>query len=1100
MKNRKAGLVMAILLSIPLTSQAEGCTAPAWDVGTQYVGGELVTYESAHFKAKWWIKDSPPDRTQQWGPWEFIEDCSGSDNEGDPVPAVSPETRTFNIESSEDAIFNLNTDGDNLVSVYNSTTDAELDSGEFSLSGYDLSFDAGYLSSFSPGSYEFRLNFASASPLVLFINIIEVTGESAVLSPADAIVSGGAELNGGQMDLQHGSVVWNYLAPMSGEYIVEFDYQSPHGEKTNTFFVGGSYQQVTTPLTSTSETFAMTVNLSAGTHQLGVDGGGDNWGYIFLDEVRVIPSEVIPEDPAVSPATRSVQVNGGEDVSYSLNSGSYTFKTLALDGNLLQQGVDYIVSAASVILDAAYVNTLGEGIYTLVAGFGNSELGSKTVSVELRIDSAPVEMPQITPDRQVVNVEAPAPASFLVDEGSFAFNGLRADGIELQSGNDFSFSDGTVILSQGYIQTLVNGQTVNFTATFDSADHGNASASFLVTAMRALTGDCFDINDVTVEGAEIEGDRAKLTGEIGSAAYWTFSLGKTGQYQVVLTYSTEGGEKYVSYLLDDGGLAGMQWPDTPPEAPQEKVFVHNLDAGVHRIGMINRDGDWGWASVHNLCVNFLGSLDIVSPRPFADLDSGTDIVVDFAKEGAGALTYSVNGGSTQVYNGESPLIIPSNGDGLYDLEFGVAGTDLKKSLRVQVGEAQGPFYVDTLGTRFVLGNQPFYFNGSNQYYLMYKPEAMTEDFFKRAHYLGMTSVRTWMFCNDTKTHDGVCINMDTGNGFLLTKSDRTAEEQAIVDRSFELFDNYVALAHQYDIKLVLSLADYWNYFGSLDSYGSNHYSNPESIARFKAFISELLQHRNPLTGYSYGQDPAIMMWEIANEPRCTSSCDAEIFKQWADELSRHIKSLAPHHLVSIGAESSFGHNGTSDDFDFVREVNDLTSIDAISAHMYPTAWNMSDDEVLANIDQLAEVGHVLNKPAYIGEFSWPVASEASVEQDLQIRYERFVDWYAKAEEHKDVIGGLHAWQLSGLEWGNGGTPLDGCQWCAGPYGEPTGGWTANNDGYQMYCAMTPEEESLTETGAPGSNKEGDIIHIDMHRPVCDLLIERSGYYESLNQQ
>ncbi|WP_171019016.1 X2-like carbohydrate binding domain-containing protein [Microbulbifer harenosus] len=1106
MLRRKTGLplVVATLLSLPIMAQADTCSAPAWDAGNQYVGGELVTYDSAHFKAKWWIKDSPPDRSQQWGPWEFIEDCiAGGDPEPDPdpVPVVSPATRSFNLANGADAVFNLNTDGDTLMSVENTTLSASLDGNEFSLNGFDLVLSADYLSTLAPGSYRFQLNFASAAPLTVSINVVDVNSDAQTLPVTDAVLSGGAGLNGGQIDLQHGSAVWNFYASMSGEYVVEFDYQSPHGEKENTFFVGSSSQQVLSQVTSTTETVTMTVNLSAGEQQLGVDGGGNNWGYIFLEQVRVTPSEVVPEDPAISPASRNLVLGSGESVSYSLNRGSYSFDSVTLGGTSLQQGTDYSVSASSLTLNSGFVGSLSLGVHSFNAHFADSQLGNKSVGFELRLDSAPVEMPQITPDSQTVNVDAPTALSFAVDAGSFTFSGLQADGLVLESGSDYSWDNGSLTLNESYIGTLISGQTVNLSALFDSADHGEASASFLVTAMQALTGDCFDATDVTLEGgAEIDGDRAKLNGEIGSAAYWTFSLDKAGQYQVVLTYSTEGGSKYVSYRLDEGGIAGMLWPDTPPETPAEKTFVHSLSAGVHSAGITNRNGDWGWASVHNLCVNFLGSLDILSPQPFDDLSSGSDIVVDFDKGGAGALTYSVNGGSTQTYNGESPLTIPSSGDGLYDLEFGVAGTNLKKSLRVQVGEAQGPFYVDTLGTQFALGNRPFYFNGSNQYYLMYKPEAMTEDFFKRAHHLGMTSVRTWMFCNDSKTHDGVCINMKTGDGFLLTKAERTAEEQAIVDRSFELFDNYVALAHQYDIKLVLSLADHWNYFGSLETYGSNHYSNPESIANFKAFITELLQHHNPLTGYTYAEDPAIMMWEVANEPRCASGCDAEIFRNWADEMSRHIKSLAPNHLVSLGTESSFGHNGTGDDFDFVTTVNDLPTIDAVSAHMYPTAWNMSDDEVLANIDLLAEVGRALNKPTYLGEFSWPVASEASVAEDLQTRYDRFVDWFAKAEEHQDVIGGLHAWQLSGLEWGNGGTPLDGCQWCAGPYGEPTGAWTANNDGYQMYCAITPEEQTLTETGAPGSNKEGNTIHIDLHKPVCDLLMERSDFYRALNQQ
>lgn len=39
---------------------------------------------------------------------------------------------------------------------------------------------------------------------------------------------------------------------------------------------------------------------------------------------------------------------------------------------------------------------------------------------------------------------------------------------------------------------------------------------------------------------------------------------------------------------------------------------------------------------------------------------------------------------------------------------------------------------------------------------------MAEDIFKRASSLGLNVVRTWMFCNDTQLHDGVCINLASG--------------------------------------------------------------------------------------------------------------------------------------------------------------------------------------------------------------------------------------------------------------------------------------------------------------------------------------------------
>ncbi|BFM21703.1 X2-like carbohydrate binding domain-containing protein [Gilvimarinus japonicus] len=1187
MKHRALLLASSVgLIANAGLTYAASCDSPAYDSQTQYVGGELVRYNSAEFKAKWWIKDTPPDRNSQWGPWGFVGECddtnpitnsvmplsqsytqgsmnnlvftvepdssvqvlgivgasAGSDyalsgsqlslysayldslalgantltvdfsdgNDVDvslqiepadaPQPSVSPTSISVNKASVADVTLALNSDGADFAAL--AIDGQTLGASDYTRNANQVTLYAAALSALDDGSHTLSIEFTDAADITVTISVTDVAvTDEQILLPEQADLSLGAVLTDGQVDLQHGEASWSFNVPQSGEYLVEFDVNSPYGEKANTFVVGNNAQQVTTADAAT-QTIAIEANLMAGTESVSVLGSGNNWGYVFVEQIRINKLATPPQEPEITPLQQSFVVGSGDSLAYNFDAGSYNLQGITVGTSVLSEGVDYTVTGGQITLLNSFLSTLSVGEQaSLEAEFYDAEQAdSMLLSFVVHADSAPIVEPDLSRDEANVSVSALAPVTVSLNEGSFTFDALMHAGESLTVGADYTFNNGSLTLTQDYLATLPVGSTA-LTVALSDAEAGTRELGLIINVIDLpATADCYGVDSVILEGdAQLYEDRAKVTGENGSAAYWEIPLDKAGLYELRLTYSTEGGDKFVSYRLDDGGLSNMSWLDAPVTDPSVKSFVHNLSAGIHTVGLVNREGDWGWVNVHQVCPVFMGSLDIHSPAPFAELDSG-DISVDFSKQGNKDITYSVNDGPTQLYSGESPLLIPGTGDGIYDIELGLAGTTLKKNLRVQVGDVTGTQYVDTLGTQFVLGNQPFYFNGSNQYYLMYKPEAMAEDFFKRAQHLGMKSVRTWMFCNDTKTHDGVCINMKSGDDFLLTKSNRTAEEQAIVDRSFELFDNYVALAHEYDVKLVLSLADEWNYFGNLDSYGASPYANAESIANFKAFISALLSHYNDSTGYTYAEDPAIMMWEIANEPRCKSSCNADIFKSWAADISGHIKSLAPNHLVSIGAESSFNHNGTNDDFAFIEEVNDVATIDAISAHLYPTWWNMSDAETLANFDQLAAVGRNLNKPTYIGEFSWPVASAATVAEDLQRRTEVFIDWYAKAEEHKDVIGGMLAWQLSGKEWGNGNTPLDGCQWCAGPYGAPTDAWTANNDGFQMYCAITPAEQNLTETGAPGQNAEGNQIHIDLHKPVCDLMQERSSFYQSLNNQ
>lgn len=64
----------------------------------------------------------------------------------------------------------------------------------------------------------------------------------------------------------------------------------------------------------------------------------------------------------------------------------------------------------------------------------------------------------------------------------------------------------------------------------------------------------------------------------------------------------------------------------------------------------------------------------------------------------------------------------------------------------------------------------------------------------------------------------------------------------------------------------------------------------------------LLRRRNSLTGRVYGSDPTIGSFELANEPRPMGKRVA--FRAWVDDTSKLIKSLAPHHLVTIGSEGA----------------------------------------------------------------------------------------------------------------------------------------------------------------------------------------------------
>ena len=53
-------------------------------------------------------------------------------------------------------------------------------------------------------------------------------------------------------------------------------------------------------------------------------------------------------------------------------------------------------------------------------------------------------------------------------------------------------------------------------------------------------------------------------------------------------------------------------------------------------------------------------------------------------------------------------------------------------------------------------------------------------------------------------------------------------------------------------------------------------------------------------------EPAIMAWELMNEPRCPGDFSASKLQHWIERTGEFLKSVDPNHLVAVGAEGFFG--------------------------------------------------------------------------------------------------------------------------------------------------------------------------------------------------
>lgn len=60
----------------PTETETPGsCTAPAWDAGDVYNGGDVISHNSHQWKAKWWTQGDEPGTTGEWGVWQDLGAC-----------------------------------------------------------------------------------------------------------------------------------------------------------------------------------------------------------------------------------------------------------------------------------------------------------------------------------------------------------------------------------------------------------------------------------------------------------------------------------------------------------------------------------------------------------------------------------------------------------------------------------------------------------------------------------------------------------------------------------------------------------------------------------------------------------------------------------------------------------------------------------------------------------------------------------------------------------------------------------------------------------------------------------------------------------------
>ncbi|KAF8454719.1 glycoside hydrolase superfamily [Terfezia claveryi] len=332
------------------------------------------------------------------------------------------------------------------------------------------------------------------------------------------------------------------------------------------------------------------------------------------------------------------------------------------------------------------------------------------------------------------------------------------------------------------------------------------------------------------------------------------------------------------------------------------------------------------------------------------------------------------------------MLVQSAFLGLLALASGLVGADAS-TLKTPKG------FVTTKGTKFQLDGKDFYFAGTNAYYFPFgNNETDVELGMKAATAAGLKVFRTWGFLDKNVTFDPLGLPKYGGEGAGPTEVyfQSWAHGKPSINygpTGLQAFDKVVRAAEKTGIKLVVALTNNWADYGGMDVYTVNlggryhddFYHIPKIVNAYKNYIKVFINR--------YKHSPAIMSWQLANEPRCgadgvrnlprSADCDYNRMSAWVKDISAYVKKLDPHHLVSTGSEGEFNFPNRNDDWayssgnggDFYRDLS-LPNVDYGTFHLYPDWWDRTSAWGTQWIKDHATAQDKLGKPVVFEEYGW----------------------------------------------------------------------------------------------------------------------------------
>lgn len=314
----------------------------------------------------------------------------------------------------------------------------------------------------------------------------------------------------------------------------------------------------------------------------------------------------------------------------------------------------------------------------------------------------------------------------------------------------------------------------------------------------------------------------------------------------------------------------------------------------------------------------------------------------------------------------------------------------------------GPGFVRTEGRHFVRDGKAYYFTGTNFWYGCYlgspgksgdrarlerELDALKANGIDNLRVLASsqqsplnTSLDPAISPSPESTNDSLLIGLDV---LLAEMAERDMTAVVFLNNFWEWSGGMSVITGWYDggqfEKRFGNPADF-NWDGFMN-YSATFYRNEAANAWWHGELTRIINRKNTVTGRLYREDPVIMAWQLANEPRPGQGAEGlqqvEAYYRWIDSSAAFIKSLDPNHLVTTGSE---GAAGSLDSDEIYKKAHGSRNIDYLTFHLWAKNWGWykagaaaetfpaTVEKAVDYVNRQMKVARELNKPVTMEEF------------------------------------------------------------------------------------------------------------------------------------